>query len=922
MEDRISLRAAALLLTAAALLGGCAVQTAGPIAPQQQGEAPAYLADATPAERIERLLTGRTNGVSARRDGGPSWMAPDHGSGVPLYISEFESGRVDIVSYPGGTPIGTLTGLLGPSGICTDGVSRIWVTDTLAQRIVEYRVGSAKRGAVLKDPDEYPISCSFDATSGNLAVTNLYSSANPSLGAGNVVIYENARGKPAGPYYDSVMYYVYFCGYDANGDLFFDGESYGGQFRFAELPAGQSSIVNIGVDQSIEQPGDVEPNGAYVALGDQQANVVYQLSVSGSEATVVGTTVLQRAGEVEQFALSSRSVVAAQGTYNRVSTWSYPGGGSPSKSIRDLATPIGLAFAPSSDRVLLSRKYASLKPRTPASPRAGVRSWMGPTAASHDLLYVADSYNSVVDVYSYPAGKQVGTLTGFNLPQGECSDASGNVYITNTNTAQILEYAHAGTQPIAELSDPYQNPVGCAVDPTTGNLAVTNLTANGYGGPGSVAIYKHARGNPSLYFDNDIYYMFFCGYDDAGNLFVDGQHFGPKGFQLAELPSDAHSNVLRNIAMPVVVDYPGGVQWDGKDVAVGDQEADVIYRVHVTGLTASIVGTTPLNGGLDIVQFWKQGQIILGPDADGGDVGFWKYPAGGTEIKSITGLGGPEGATVSLRTATLRAANGDCRGSLSFISDFNDSLVDVYSGPILCQVIYGFSNPNGIAIDSSGNLYVAEKGRSDVAILAPPYRRIAKRLTDPGEDPAGIALCSGYIAVANLETNAGGDGSVSIYTADASEPSYTLQDPNAVGEYNATCDGQGNLYTSYLTQSGSGGVNEWIGGNGSAEDLTAISTGFPGGVQWEFGDLWVGNQSTPTITIWPPPFTQATKSITLQGSDDPVEFVVTAKPRRIFVADAALNEGIVFNFGGNEIETLPGDGGGLAVGVAHFDQNK
>jgi hypothetical protein len=47
------------------------------------------------------------------------------------------------------------------------------------------------------------------------------------------------------------------------------------------------------------------------------------------------------------------------------------------------------------------------------------------------------------------------------------------------------------------------------------------------------------------------------------------------------------------------------------------------------------------------VQFWIQGRRVIGPDAGLKDVGYYKYPAGGSPSKTITGLGEPVGATVS-----------------------------------------------------------------------------------------------------------------------------------------------------------------------------------------------------------------------------------------------------------------------------------
>lgn len=95
---------------------------------------------------------------------------------------------------------------------------------------------------------------------------------------------------------------------------------------------------------------------------------------------------------------------------------------------------------------------------------------MAPEAKSEDLLYVSTSGG--VAVYSYPAAVLVGTLSLLS-PAGLCADNAGNVWITGNQ--QIFEYAHGGSQPIATLDDSGYSSKGCAVDPTTGDLAVTNF---------------------------------------------------------------------------------------------------------------------------------------------------------------------------------------------------------------------------------------------------------------------------------------------------------------------------------------------------------------------------------------------------------------------------------------------------------------
>ena len=170
-------------------------------------------------------------------------------------------------------------------------------------------------------------------------------------------------------------------------------------------------------------------------------------------------------------------------------------------------------------------------------------SWMLSDTSNEDLLYASDRQSGVsVDVLSYPKGNVVGQLKFHGMPYGLCSNRSGDVFIpvwsSQTNTNYIYEYAHGGTEPIATLTDSGV-PFGCAVDPTTGNLAVTNVFGLGTGfPPGNVAIYAGAQGTPSYYSDSAITLYGFCAYDDAGDLFVTGQRLGDP---IGELPEGSGS---------------------------------------------------------------------------------------------------------------------------------------------------------------------------------------------------------------------------------------------------------------------------------------------------------------------------------------------------------------------------------------------
>ncbi len=260
------------------------------------------------------------------------------------------------------------------------------------------------------------------------------------------------------------------------------------------------------------------------------------------------------------------------------------------------------------------------------------------------LLYVSDTATSEVYVFSYPKGKLLQSLTGFEEPGGECVDKSGDVFITNTGGSNIIEYAHGGSTPVKTLKDTGWFPIGCSVDPATGNLAVTNFSSSS-SGAGNVVIYKHAKGRPTgHYMDAAMPNMLLCSYDGASNLFLDGLTQG-SAFTFAELRHGATK--LTNISVDQSIGSAGGVAWDGKYVAVGDQTTNTIYQFSVSGKHATKAGSTVLGGATEVFQFWIDGTKVIGPDALGSDVGIWDYPGGGSATKIIEGLYAPLGAVVS-----------------------------------------------------------------------------------------------------------------------------------------------------------------------------------------------------------------------------------------------------------------------------------
>jgi NHL repeat len=265
-----------------------------------------------------------------------------------------------------------------------------------------------------------------------------------------------------------------------------------------------------------------------------------------------------------------------------------------------------------------------------------IGSWMSPDAKKRDLLYVTDEGNYHVYVYDYPSGKLVGTLdAAYGSPTGLCVDKKGHIFVTEYNGQEVLEFAHGGTTPIASLYDPGQ-PIGCAIDSKTGNLAVANEMSPS-GGYGNIAIFAKAKGTATTYTDwSAMELPYWLSYDNAGNLFIDGE-FIQSGFRFVFVElTPGSSGKFTTLSMQYPPGSPNGVQWNGKYITLGSTDGmnGLIFQLTLSGSQLTVVGTTQLSGYSRMPTYWIDGTTVIA--TSGGDFGFFKYPAGGSPTKSFT----------------------------------------------------------------------------------------------------------------------------------------------------------------------------------------------------------------------------------------------------------------------------------------------
>lgn len=290
----------------------------------------------------------------------------------------------------------------------------------------------------------------------------------------------------------------------------------------------------------------------------------------------------------------------------------------------------------------------------PASaPQQDRGSWISSDASKGPLLYATDAADNIVYIVSLPSGRLVGKLTGFDQPVGDCVDVKGDVFIADSQHHQIVAYRHAAREAYEVLSDQGYYPIGCAIDPVTGNLAVANCCAESGSSGGNVAIYAKAKGSAKYRTDASIVQYGFCSYDGHGNLFVDGITRGSYQPQVAELPYGQHAFTNITLDQSLGGQNISGLFWDGEYLAVGSQDSGDIYRFVISGSSGTKVATIVLKDGTWPGGFWIQTvdniRNLYTPfwENSSAGVGVYPYPKGGRPAKTLYAALEPFAVTVS-----------------------------------------------------------------------------------------------------------------------------------------------------------------------------------------------------------------------------------------------------------------------------------
>lgn len=261
------------------------------------------------------------------------------------------------------------------------------------------------------------------------------------------------------------------------------------------------------------------------------------------------------------------------------------------------------------------------------------------------------------------------------------------------------------------------------------------------------------------------------------------------------------------------------------------------------------------------------------------------------------------GAPYSAAPLSLTRTAGDSRRPLSTTYPTNQQLlfvsenvgtghVGIYLAKTLkknrepiAEITDAIATPYGLALDSSGTLYVADNPESAITEYPKGQTTHTVTITDGLDSPLGLAIDkSGTLYVSNV-------GMIQEYAKGATSPTKTITGGGMTNPFGLVLDKKQNLYIADFIAAK---VFELPKGGSSVTSLNLQGLSEPIGVTFDAsGNLWVTNGNGGFITVYPPGQTSPSETITA-GYTNP--YAISAAGGIVVASNSALPNTTVYAY--------------------------
>jgi sugar lactone lactonase YvrE len=893
---------------------------------------------------------------------GPQGVAVDAAGNV--YVADTQNNSVKEIPVGGGAPVVLGSGFNQPQGVAVDAAGNVYVADYGNNAVKEIPVGGGAIITLVNDAAAgfyAPVAIAVDAfgnvyvsdnyeafkvpagggvpvnignfavgysypseglavdAAGNVYVTNAYGVAKIPIVGGqwfelsqfNVSASDNATGVAVD---GSGNVYAAIAGNPTNGvqELLACGAApvsigsgFSSPFGIALDGAGNVYVADDG-DNNVKE---ITPNGGYYITGVLPAG----LSFNNTTGVISGTP-----------------TVSIPATNYTITAWNSSGHTSATVTITVNLPPIPAIGYSSPQTYTQGTAISTLVPtgsgvaspgynQTPVTLASGFNYLESIAVDAAGNVYVADINNGVVDKIPAGGGATV-SLGSFAGARGVAVDPSGNIYVGNNTTVQEIK-ASDGTIVTLCPGFAFSNAAGIALDPA-GDIYVICLSMNGS------TVYMIPAGSSNPVVVGALTNSVGLAIDAAGNIYsvvlggTSVQEFPVSGANPVTVGSgflsttgvavDAAGNVYVSDDYNEIWRVPVG----GSPVPLGggfdnpqDVAVDAIGNVYVADSHNNAVKEIKLNGGYYInpalpagLNFNNSTGFISGTPAVSSPATNYTVtaynPAGlksATVNITVNPLPVPTISYASPQTYTLNKAISALKPASAGVAAAAYSINPVYLGS-------GFSNPTDVAVDASGNVYIADQLNNAVKKI-------------PAGGGAPVILGSGF----NEPTAVAVDAAGNVYVAD--QYNNAIKKIPASGASAPVTLGSGFSYPTGVAVDAAGNVYVADNGNGLVKKIpagggvpVAIGSGFeyPNRVAVDVaGNVYVSDGGLLAIVEIP---AAGGVPVTISsGAGNPEGITVDAEGD-VFYADAVNNTLNEIPFGGGAQVTI-GSGYSTTSGV-------
>lgn len=198
--------------------------------------------------------------------------------------------------------------------------------------------------------------------------------------------------------------------------------------------------------------------------------------------------------------------------------------------------------------------------------------------------------------------------------------------------------------------------------------------------------------------------------------------------------------------------------------------------------------------------------------------------------------------------------------TLLYGSSYDGGFVNIYresgknQAPI-GQLTNGLVSPQGLAVDTKHNLWVANTNAFNVVAFARGSTTPFTTLNDPNYYPIAVAVDShGTVYAANAEGTMGPPGNVTVWKKNHKNPTATLTFSNFEIVLGIGVDAANDVFVTYVPTSGPPAMVEFPAGSHTGQQV-AIQDANISDVAFDKSDDLLAETLADTLGIWAPPYT-------------------------------------------------------------------